>query len=170
MYSQPQGYLDRQQIVPVRVRYDYWINLEFRVVLDILNPIAEVMISRPTASNDDPVVLRLAYRSISVPSAAAMETGVGATRIQDREHRVYGDPSQQQDLVLRCSSGTGSPSAAVVSVGQDNPFWHLDLECWTDWRRETGHRKCPPSSATMISSSSPPVRQSGLEPKADAHL
>ena len=65
MNSQWEGELTRQQMAAVQVYDGYQIDLGSGMVLDILNPRAAAIDSRVPASNNDSVVLRLAYRSIS---------------------------------------------------------------------------------------------------------
>ena len=112
----------------VQVYNGYQIDLGSGVVLDVLNPRADAIDSRVPASNNDSVVLRLAYRSISFLLTGDVES--------EAESLLARHDSEVASTVLKVAhhdsktSSTDafldrvSPSAAVVSVGQDNPFGH----------------------------------------------
>ncbi len=128
MNPQWQGELDRQQIEPVQIHDGYTIALGSGVTLDVLNPTTNRINSRVPASNNDSVVLRLAYRSMSFLLAGDVESEtesllarhdseVASTVLKVAHH---GSKTSSTDAFL----DRVSPSAAVVSVGQDNPFGH----------------------------------------------
>ena len=128
MNPQWQGGLDRHQIAAVQVHDGYKIDLGSGVTLDVLNPTANTINSRVPASNNDSVVLRLTYRSMSFLLAGDVEA--------ETESQLARHDSEVASTVLKVAhhgSKTSStdaflnrvgPSAAVVSVGQDNPFGH----------------------------------------------
>ena len=128
MYSQWQGELDRQQIEAVEIYDGYRIDLGSGVTLDVLNPGASAFNSRVPASNNDSVVLRLAYRSMSFLLAGDVESEtesllarhgleVASTVLKVAHH---GSKISSTDAFL----DRVAPSAAVVSVGQNNRFGH----------------------------------------------
>ena len=128
MNAQWQGELNRQQMAAVQVYDGYQIDLGSGVVIDVLNPSADAIDSRVPASNNDSVVLRLAYRAISFLLTGDVES--------EAESLLARHDSEVASTVLKVAhhgsktSSTSafldrvSPSAAVVSVGQANPFGH----------------------------------------------
>ena len=132
MNAQREGELTRRHLSPVQVYNGYQIDLGSGVVLDVLNPRADAIDSRVPASNNDSVVLRLAYRSISFlltgdveseaePLLARHDSEVASTVLKVAHH---GSNTSSTDAFL----DRVSPSAAVVSVGQDNLFGHPNLQ------------------------------------------
>ena len=131
MYAQWQSELRRQEITPINVYRGYEIVLGGGVTLEVLNPRAagggaETM--READSNNDGVVVRLTYGSVSFLLTADIESAT--------ERKLVNGPDILASDVLKVAhhgSRTSSteeflaavaPAVAVVSAGQDNPFGH----------------------------------------------
>ena len=131
MYAQWQAELRRQEITPINVYQGYEIVLGGGVTLEVLNPRAAAgaaETAREADSNNDGVVVRLTYGSVSFLLTADIESAT--------ERRLVNGPDILASDVLKVAhhgSSTSSteeflaavaPAAAVVSAGQDNPFGH----------------------------------------------
>ena len=130
-YGQWQAELRRQEITPINVYQGYEIVLGGGVTLEVLNPrvaagAAETV--READSNNDGVVVRLTYGSVSFLLTGDIETAT--------EHRLVNGPDILASDVLKVAhhgSRTSSteeflaavaPAVAVVPVGRDNPYGH----------------------------------------------
>ena len=135
MYAQWQTELRRQEITPINVYQGYEIVLGGGVTLEVLNPRAAAGAAEtaPEAdSNNDGVVVRLPYGSVSFLLTADIESAT--------ELRLVNGPDILASDVLKVAhhgSRTSSteeflaavaPAAAVVSAGQDNTFGHPNRE------------------------------------------
>ena len=131
MYAQWQAELRRQEITPINVYQGYEIVLGGGVTLEVLNPRAAAgaaETAREADSNNDGVVVRLTYGSVSFLLTADIETAT--------ERKLVNGPDILASDVLKVAhhgSRTSSteeflaavaPAVAVVSAGQDNPFGH----------------------------------------------
>ena len=126
MYAQWQSAVGRSRVDVVSVQQGYRLHLGSGVVAEVLNP-------RPGASggeadNNDSVVIRLTYGSISflltgdIEAEAEAFLGFGDTDIRSTVLKVAHHGS-------KTSSTAGfvkavGPTAALISVGSNNPFGH----------------------------------------------
>ena len=135
MYAQWQAELRRQEITPINVYQGYEIVLGGGVTLEVLNPRAAgggAETAREADSNNDGVVIRLTYGSVSFLLTADIESAT--------ELRLVNGPDILASDVLKVAhhgSRTSSteeflaavaPAVAVVSAGQDNSFGHPNRE------------------------------------------
>ena len=155
MYAQWQSELRRQEITPINVYRGYEIVLGGGVTLEVLNPRAagggaETM--READSNNDGVVVRLTYGSVSFLLTADIESAT--------ERRLVNGPDILASDVLKVAhhgSRTSSteeflaavaPAVAVVSAGQDNPFGHPSPASPAAWRPVWGPPACSAPTVT----------------------
>ena len=127
-----QSQLARHEVFTVGVHDGYRVQLDAGVTLDVLNPATAEVRSRSAAANNDGVVLRLAYDSMSFLLAADIE--------RETEGRLASRPDRLASTVIKVAhhgSSTSSteaflrgvaPKVAVISVGPDNSFGHPSPE------------------------------------------
>ena len=127
-----QSQLARHEVFSVRVHDGYQVHLDAGVTLDVLNPASAEVRSRGADANNDGVVLRLAYDSMSFLLAADIERETEA-RLANRQDRLasmvikvahHGSSTSSTEAFL---SGV-APKVAVISVGSDNSFGHPSPE------------------------------------------
>ena len=125
MRAQWEERLEQHGITPVEVRAGHIIHLDDRVELQVLNPQRDTLLGD---SNNDSIVLRLAYGEVSFLLAADIES--------EAEERMANGGAELGSTVLKVAHhGSKSsttprflnavrPAIAVVSAGMENPYGH----------------------------------------------